>query len=63
MGRFGRSFRDMPTPEDEYYARRGAARAKKWAATTTGATEAKAEKVRHTEAKAKVSRWKNGGRA
>lgn len=62
MGLFGRSFKDMPTPEDEYYARRGAARTKKWAATTTGATEAAAEKARTTEAKAKVSRWKKGSR-
>ncbi|MER6257803.1 hypothetical protein ABT224_41450 [Streptomyces sp. NPDC001584] len=60
MGLFGRRVADMPTPEEEYYARRGAARAKKWAATTTGATEAAAERGRHAEATAKVSRWRRG---
>ncbi|WP_371594736.1 hypothetical protein [Streptomyces virginiae] len=58
MGLFGKRVADMPTPEDEYYARRGAARAKKWAATTTGQTEAAAERGRHESAVAKVARWK-----
>ncbi|MFE6744167.1 hypothetical protein [Streptomyces sp. NPDC057686] len=62
MGLFSRKFADMPTPEDEYYARRGKARAAKWAKTTQGQPEAAAEKARHEAAAAKVTRWKRGAR-